>query len=930
MNTPTVNLHPRDGRFRPIAFGLLSFLAAAHLPGQTTTPPTTPPAAGKTAADRAGTEPAVLLEKFQVTAGFRGSLAAASEMKQAQPVITEVLAAEDIGKLPDVSIAESLSRLPGITSQRQNGRSQALSIRGMTGDFSTGLLNGREQVTTGSNRAVEFDQYPAELLSGAVVYKSADAALIGQGLAGTVDLRTVRPLSQGRRTFAASAFYEWTELGALNAGSEKDGMRYSASYIDQLADGKFGVALGFSSTDKPGQGEQWNAWGYPNVDASVNASRPFVLGGAKPFVRSSQLERDGFMGVFEFKPNDLIHSTLDLYTSTFKETQLLRGIEIPLYWSSAQLQPGFTVQDGLITQATFRNVFGVMRNDIVLRDADVFSAGWNLRLGKAEGWSLIADINYSKIERKDTVLETYSGTGSNQVGTADTLTYSLASGTGARFTPSLDYTNTSLVRLASPQGWGGDIVPGGQLGYMKSPLADDELQQYKLIAKRDLKGFFSSFEVGVSYSQRTKSEIEDSNFLALANGQTSAPLPSSNGITNLSFIGIPGMASYDPLAALNSGVYRVIRNPNADVVSVDWNVKEEVTLGYAQLGLDRDLGRVPMKGNVGFQLVHSDQSSSGLSATGTGASVRSLPVSGSHDYVDFVPSLNLSFTLAERRYLRLSLARQLARQRMNDMRAGSNFNFNSSLSGSTNPQNGPWSGTGGNPALEPWRSNSLDLSLEQYFRDNMGYVSLAGFYKDLRTYTYNQSTLADFTGYPTGGGTPAITQGLLTVPQNGQGGKMKGLEVTFSLASEMFTRALPGLGLVANAAYTDSSIQPDLTNPATTLPGLSKKVASLTIYYERRGFSARVSQRYRSEYRANVSTFGPRGEDFRTVEAESVIDAQVSYAFRSGPLSGLTLLLQGNNLNNEPLSTYETVDSRLVRDYQQYGRAYAVGLSYKF
>ncbi len=130
-----------------------------------------------------------------VTTGFRSSLRDAMLMKQNSESIVEAITAEDIGKLPDASIAESLARLPGLTAQRLNGRGQQISIRGLGPDFTTALLNGREQVTTGDNRGVEFDQYPSELLSGVTVYKTPDASLIGAGLAGTADLQTIRPLA---------------------------------------------------------------------------------------------------------------------------------------------------------------------------------------------------------------------------------------------------------------------------------------------------------------------------------------------------------------------------------------------------------------------------------------------------------------------------------------------------------------------------------------------------------------------------------------------------------------------------------------------------------------------------------------------------------------------------------------------------------------
>ncbi len=913
----------------PLRAGLVLLALLIPFAGVAQTPPTEP-VSGDSEENPAGG--LVVLDKFTVTGGFAGSLAAAAEVKQTMSGITEVVAAEDIGKLPDISIADSLSRLPGLATQRLNGRSQAINIRGLTGDYTTGLLNGREQVSSSSNRTVEFDQYPAELLSSAVVYKTTQANLIGQGLAGTIDLRTVRPLTHGRRTVAANAFYDWTQLDALNAGSDDYGYRYSASYIDQFNDGTVGVAFGYSHADIPGQGEQWNAWGYPTTSADQHPDQPWVIGGAKPFVRSSELKRDGLMGVIEFKTSPVFHSTIDLYYSFFDETQMLRGIEIPLYWgpNSSGFQPGFSVEDGLVTQAVFNNVFGVVRNDIVSRKADVYAGGWNLKIGDGSGWTFEGDLSYSRIDRKDRVLETYSGTGSNQVGTPDTITVNMGAGRGATFTPSLDYTDTNLVRLAGPQGWGGDVVPGGQAGYLKNPKSEDALTLIKFSAKRELGGFLNLLDVGGSYSKRTKSEIEDGYYLALANGQMSGPLPPVTGNTDLSFIGISGMASYDPLAALYSGTYLPLTNPHSDVISNDWDVAEKVTIGYVQLGLESRVGGLPLTGNVGVQVVHTDQTSRGLSAVPINGVSVNIPAVGGDDYWNVLPSLNLKLELAERRFLRFSVAQQLARQRMNDMRAGRNTSFNATLADSPNIGDA-WNASGGNPELKPWRSNSADLAFEQYFRDNMGYFALSAYYKDLRTYTYNLKTIADFTGFPSGGVTPATYLGVYDRPANGDGGTIQGLEATLSLPGELFLPSLKGLGVIVSGAYNDSDIEPYGPGSAgTTIPGLSRKVASATVYYERGGFSARVSERYRSAYRGNIYTFGPRGENFRTIHTEQVIDAQISYEFKSGPLQGLTVILQGYNLTNEPLQTSEQGDPRLVVDYQEYGASYSAGVSYKF
>jgi len=446
----TPNTTPSTRRFlaRGLVAGLL--LAQTAVPSSAQTAPASTP--NSNMADKT-----VVLDTFTVEAGFAGSLAAAAEMKQNQSVITEVIAAEDIGKLPDISIADALTRLTGLTTQRTNGRSQQISIRGLSGDFSTGLLNGREQVSTGLNRAVEFDQYPADLLGSVVVYKTAAPNLTGQGLAGSIDLRTVRPLDKSGRIVAISGYYEWNELGKLTPGAKSTGNRYTLSYIDQLAGGKVGIALGYSHSSKPFTGEQFQAWGYP-TDSAGN----LALGGTKSYVRNSILDRDGWMGVIEFKPNENIHSTLDLFYSDFKETQLLRGLEIPLaFWSGAVLQPGYTTNGGLITNATLTNVQPIVRNDTFVRTDKPIAIGWNLILGQKSEWPVTFDASLSKVTRDDFNLELWSGISNlgTPFTTADTMTVKLAPGQLPVFTTTKNYADGSILRVADPQGWQAGTFP---------------------------------------------------------------------------------------------------------------------------------------------------------------------------------------------------------------------------------------------------------------------------------------------------------------------------------------------------------------------------------------------------------------------------------------------------------------------------------------
>ncbi|HBY87858.1 MAG TPA: TonB-dependent receptor, partial [Colwellia sp.] len=149
------------------------------------------------------------VEVIQVT-GIRGALQRAQAIKMSSNSIVEVLSAEDIGKLPDTSVAESLARLPGVTGERRNGRTSGLSVRGFNENYIGTSLNGRELLGMGDNRGVEFDLYPTEIVSNIVVYKTPEAGLIAQGIGGTIDLQTVSPLNSDA-SMTLNAVYEQNE-----------------------------------------------------------------------------------------------------------------------------------------------------------------------------------------------------------------------------------------------------------------------------------------------------------------------------------------------------------------------------------------------------------------------------------------------------------------------------------------------------------------------------------------------------------------------------------------------------------------------------------------------------------------------------------------------------------------------------------------------
>ena len=889
-----------------------------------------------------------------IVTGIRASLASSVGTKRRESSIVEVVTAEDIGKLPDQSIAEAIARLPGLTAQRLDGRAQSISVRGLGPDFTTALLNGREQVTTGDNRGVEFDQYPSELLSSVVVYKTPDARLVGQGLAGTVDLRTVRPLEYGRRALAMNYRYEWNDLESLNAGAEDTGQRYSLSYIDQFADGTVGVALGYAHIESPYQNERYNAWGYATVDCGpayictdpdgagplspvanpgyASAIGTPVLGGAKPYAQSSLLERDGYMGVLQWTPNDRFSSTFDAFYSEFSNRQIQRGIEIPLWWGGQGevLQPGYTIEDGIITDATFTNVKGVVRNDLNTRDASTLALGWNTRFQVNDIWSVTADLSHSKVERTDQIIESYAGTGYNAAGARDTISYSIDDNGVASFDVGLDYTNPNLFFLTDPRGWGGSRI---QAGYIGSPTVEDELNAIRLSTKGEIdQGFIKSVELGVNVSTRDKSFVADEFFLVPANGQSQQPIPTACLLepTTIGYLGF-SMISYDPECVIASGAYARERNLAFDQLSKNWEVNEDINILFFQTNIGADFGSVRMTGNIGFQIQDVKQTGSGFAAGAppvAGDPALLTPISETANYTDFLPSMNLTFQLTDSDVLRFAAAKVVARPRLDQLRGSQTVTFNPSNLTSTDIDQAYFGGSGGNPNLRPWEANVFDISYEHYFGPG-AYVSLAGFYKDLNTYIFNQNVVRDFSGFTYPGAAPTSFLGLYNSPQNGEGGSIQGYEVAVSLPLGDFWSPLEGFGIVASYSDTSSDIQPEPGNPSRPIEGLSEQVANVTAYYERNGFQARVSNRFRSEFLGEVAGFA-NNRTFRTVGDETIIDAQIGYEFQSGPLEGLSVLLQGNNLTNEEFKTIDGGNDRRAIDYQVYGSTYMFGVNYRF
>lgn len=866
-----------------------------------------------------------------IVTGIRGAIESSTNIKKTQTSIVESISAEDIGKLPDNSIAESIARLPGLSAQRVAGRAQVISVRGLSPDFATTLLNGRELVSTGDNRSVEFDQYPSELISGVTIYKTPDSGIVGQGLSGTIDMRTVRPLDIKDSVLVVGVRGQHNSLGSA-ADSSGTGNRVNISFIGKSDSGDFGYALGISRADTPiqenqvGLYEPWQAIGdgwRPGVAAGT-----FYSDGIKALRRTGSTQRTGALATFQFRGSDTWMSTMDLFYSTAKQEDTANQFEVNLgdyNGSSTRLNVTNTQinANGTFVGGTANNIYPLVRGMYNKRDDTIKAAGWTNEFF-FDDISLTADVNWSRANRDELNLENNTQLRGPAL---DSLNLSFTSNGFSQLRPGRSYSNPADLYLD------GTIYGSG---YGKVPSVEDQLTGIKLVANMpapERLSVFSTFDIGVNRAERDKSKRQPEGNIDLGpQGPTAIGSQFQYGLVDLGFAGVGSIPSWDVPGA----VAQYMRfNPRADLdylIPKAWDVNEVITSGWLRANIDTSWGDVPVRGNIGLQAQHVDQSSEANyfdRNRPVGQQVR--PIGGGTKYTDILPSLNLSFEVANNQQVRVAMARQVARPRVDQLRAALEFGVNTAT--------GEPGGEGGNPLLTPWIANAYDLSWERYFEGNKGYIAAALFHKDLKSYIYTQTRSGfDFqdllAGYVVQPGAPAVQRfGNFKSPVNGEGGGLSGLELTASVPLEMLSDSLNGFGVVANASFYDSNIKIRDPESASSvgggdidLPGLSDRVINLTAYYENNGFEARISQRRRSDFIGEIGNFNG-ARTLRYVVGESVTDAQVSYAFK-GKLDGLSMLLQASNLTNEAYRTYAGTKDRPL-EYVQWGRTYLLGFSYK-
>ncbi|WCT79357.1 TonB-dependent receptor [Novosphingobium humi] len=902
-----------------------------------------------------------------VVTGMRASLERAQAVKQKSAGVIEALSSEDIGKLPQSSVADSLGRLAGLAGERRAGRVSGISVRGFREDFVGTTMNGRELIGIGDNRGVEYDLYPSEIIDTAVVYKTPNADLTAMGVGGTVDMRTIHPLEH-KRTLVVNGTFEQNGQKSKNPDFKDQGYRVALSFSDKFANDTIGVALTAATTSSPTQDQFFSVWGYDKgaISSGANAGK-YAPAGIDISSRSRVLKRDTLAGVLEFKPSEKFTATLDALYINFADQGISRGFIEALPIAS----DGSTVISSNATAITSARTTGfnsVLRTDPLDKKGKLKTFGGNFKFDPSSDLHLTLDLAHAQSTKSDTRAESYSGLGRAGLttqGPNNIRTYTYGDNGLTFSNNSQTYDNYNTVRLAGPQSWGGSLSPiaalnqtavigaGGQPigfaqaqdGFLNTALFDETLDSLRFAVQKDYEdSFIKHVNLGVRYSDHKKSKVNQGYFLTASTYPLDGAIPASarRGVADVNWAGLGNVVAYDALGLINSNFYTRYdaASLEPDRMGDTYTVREKVWQPFIKADFEKEFGGVRMFGNVGLQGVITSQRASGFnSVIGSNQLDIATPINDGANYARVLPSLNLNFDLGSGHTLRFAASKVISRPRIDYLNPGSSVKFRNNVANVTNtdPGLGPWVSTSGNAQLRPYEANQFDASYEYYFARD-GFISISAFYKDLVNWNVAATTVRDFTQFYIPGYhqavssdgstiyTPATFKGLNTTYTGGLKGEVKGIEIQASLPFGRFIHALDGFGIVGGAAFTDGGLK-----DGTDVPGLSKRVFQLTGFFEKGGFSARASLNNRSKWlsedRGGSNTISPVNR-----AGQTLVDAQIGFDFKRtniAYLKGLRVSVQAQNLTDQK-DTYTDTASGLVTRVETFGRSFLLNMTYSF
>ncbi len=937
-----------------------------------------------------------------VVTGFARSIATAIDTKRKADIVVEAISAEDIGGLPDKSIADSLSRLPGITVTRKGGQAGTIQVRGMGEGYVFSTMNGREQVSPSGARAMEYSQFPSELIHSVEVYKSPKASLIEGGVAGTVELKTVNPLDMKKDrqvTIGVRGTYNDQANDLYDADAQ--GHRVSLSYQQKLLDDTLGFSLGYAQLKEPKSQLQFEMFNYDTrVAGATPADSTWTSQGLKVMQDSGVSQRDGYMSSIQFTPSDEFNIQADAFYSKFETDSNGRGL-----WANSiqnARRSGITYYSGFVEtganigNATPNGSFGIRTViDNKENESTLFSGGAKVEWSR-DAVSVVLDVSHSNASGYELngngVVQQYvpsaTALGGYALDSNQQFHYQLDGLNVPSIAVNAELTNVNKQRLSQQS-----LYPYAN---------EDKIDAVRLDLKYEVDmAFISSVEVGLRGSKRNHIETRSVNRYGDAGIATDYPLAISESTSDVvtwkgAFANMPAFLAVDAKTILADayaagkvlmhptavGAYDANGNLRSRPQTLGWrwgngavsstgtpntgsawsvqqnaDIDENVSSAYLQANIATTFFERDLNGNFGVRHIKTEQSNRSLAdlqgVTANGAQ-KICDLDGvclsrygyakvGTEYSHTLPSLNLRYQATDVDQVRFALARVLSRAPIRQL---ASFEFGSVdvISGVPTYNYGDTN----SPLLKPFLADQIDLSYEHYLEETNGAITVAAYYRKIKSFIQSQTqTNFDFvanniglkpdtyvvttaeTGFvPTE--LPVVNGSYRYAINNDKGGFIKGLEIAYTQTFNFLPSYWSGLGFSGSASFTNSEIS--VARPANSsfdpgkmpFPGLVKKSANFTVFYNYENFETRLSTTYQDAFVGESRTIGPTVVPV-TYAAETVLDYQAKYKTDFG----LDVIFSVGNLTNEPNRSY-MFEEALPLKLNWFGRTYALGVNYSF
>lgn len=831
-----------------------------------------------------------------VVQGIRGSLARSMDVKRDESGVVDAISAEDIGKFADANLAESLQRITGVSIDRVSGEGSQITVRGLGPNFNLVTLNGRQLPTANSpeqesiasatqSRAFNFNQIASEGVSGVSVYKTSRANLPSGGLGATVNITTARPFDyQGTKIVGSvSAIHDSTAEQGSSVTPEFGGL-----FSTQLADGKVGLLANFSVSERDFSESSSHTDGWLRDDiggaeyAEYCRSRdctgiPFIYRPVSNIgeIQHNERKRTNAGFVAQFRPTDDLEITLDYVLSRFENKQ-------------ERFQTGLF---GVVGANTVSNV-ELSQNNSLLRvtrsdsaaDAIFYDNELNI-----ENDSFGLNVNWDVNDTLRLSFDAHSSQAQSQPGNELADVTQIAQGPlGNTFDIRYGSNGVNIAiddsgAFRGDQQFGGGAPVPGVNGFQSpagfSPLGtvlrniaiDNTVDQIQFQADWT----FDTIKVTAGLSQ-IDYEVETNALLVGFQFQGLGPCPTCpDFISNPSSSGAPSAFQTINEVDINGFVTNAFPTQNdvflANTPPTFFGAAEDSLALYLNINSEFEIAGKPAKINAGIRYEDTDVTGSAFQTfpqalqitSNTEGSVVFDPNAEpiffevNENYSVFLPSIDTEVEFMENHVARFSYGRSIARPDLNGLRP---------ITTVSDFRPGVASASSGNPALNPYISDNIDLSYEWYYADS-SFLSVALFYKQVDDYIITDvesDVILDSNGNPLRTPEGRFVQVPLNTPAttviSQPGDPIANFDVTRLLNAE--EREITGLelniqhlfgdtgfGIQANMTIVDSDAEFDPNNfdEQAILIGLSDS-ANLVGFYETDKYSVRLAANMREEF----------------------------------------------------------------------------------